>query len=57
MIGDPNGATLEQGEALLEALGTQWANAIGEVHRMQWLVREAATWGRGQYCGDIQSRT
>lgn len=56
VIGDPRGATRQEGEALLEALSTQWANAIGEVHRMRWLVRTAATWGREQYRGDIQSR-
>jgi len=55
VIGDPRGATLEQGRALLEQLGTSWATAIGEVHRMEWPIREATTWGRGQFHGDIQT--
>jgi len=55
VIGDPRGATLEQGRALLEQLGTSWATAIGEVHRMKWPIREATTWGRGQFHGDIQT--
>ena len=57
VIGDPRGATLEQGEGLLEQLGTQWAKAIGEVHRMDWPVREGVTWARSQYTGHIESRT
>ena len=56
VIGDPRGATLEQGEALLEQLGTQWAKAIGEVYRMDWPVREAVSWARSQYTGHIESR-
>jgi creatinine amidohydrolase len=55
VIGDPTGATLEQGLALLDQLGASWAAAIGEVHRMRWPERPAATWGRGQFRGDIQS--
>ncbi|RKP57628.1 creatininase family protein [Pararobbsia silviterrae] len=56
VIGDPRGATPAQGEQLLDQLSTQWANAIGEVHRMNWPVREVATWGRGHYTGHIESR-
>ncbi|MNN98215.1 hypothetical protein D3C81_2175530 [compost metagenome] len=56
MIGDPTPATLEQGQMLLDQLGSQWAKAIGEVHRMQWLTRPQATWGRSQYSGHIQSQ-
>jgi creatinine amidohydrolase len=55
VIGDPTGATREQGLALLDQLGTSWATAIGEVHRMRWPERQAATWGRSQFHGDIQS--
>jgi creatinine amidohydrolase len=56
VIGDPRPATLEQGVQLLDQLSTQWANAIGEVHRMSWPVREATSWGRSQYTGHIESR-
>jgi creatinine amidohydrolase len=56
VIGDPTPATLEQGQMLLDQLGSQWAKAIGEVHRMQWLTRPQATWGRSQYSGHIQSQ-
>jgi creatinine amidohydrolase len=55
VIGDPTGATVEQGRALLDQLGRSWATAIGEVHRMRWPERRATTWGRGQFHGDIQS--
>lgn len=55
VIGDPLGATPEQGRQLLDALATQWAKAIGEVHRMDWPKREEVTWGRSQYQGHIQS--
>jgi len=41
VIGDPTGATREQGLALLDQLGTSWARAIGEVYRMKWPVRQA----------------
>jgi creatinine amidohydrolase len=56
VIGDPMGATPEQGFALLEQLGASWATAVGEVHRMHWPKRQSTTWGRGQYCGDIQTQ-
>lgn len=56
VIGDPTGATLAQGQALLQQLGEQWAQAIGEVHRMQWLTRSATSWGRGHYQGHIQTQ-
>lgn len=57
VIGDPTGATLEQGFALLEQLATSWATAIEEVHRMRWPQRHAKTWGRGQFQGDIERRS
>jgi creatinine amidohydrolase len=55
VIGDPTGATLEEGLALLDQLGTSWATAIGEVHRMRWPHRTATTWDRARFDGDIQS--
>ncbi|WP_321817688.1 MULTISPECIES: creatininase family protein [unclassified Paraburkholderia] len=57
VIGDPRGATREQGELLLEQLSTSWAKAIGEVHRMRWPERDAQTWARQQFRGDVQGRT
>ena len=56
VIGDPTGATRTQGLALLEQLGNSWAMAIGEVHRMKWPHRQATTWDRARFRGDIQSR-
>jgi creatinine amidohydrolase len=55
VIGDPTGATLEEGLALLDQLGSSWAAAIREVHRMRWPHRQATTWDRGRFYGDIQS--
>jgi creatinine amidohydrolase len=54
VIGDPTGAELEHGLALLNQLGTSWAAVIGEVYRMRWANRQAMTWGRGQFQGHIQ---
>ena len=54
VIGDPLPATPEQGAAILDSLATGWAEAIGELHRLRWVVREEATWGRGQHEGHIQ---
>lgn len=56
VIGNPTGATLAQGQALLEQLGSSWAQAITEVHQAQWLTRTETTWGRGQHTGHIQSQ-
>jgi creatinine amidohydrolase len=56
VIGDPLGATLHQGLALLDQLATSWAAAIGEVHRMRWPHRQMTTWDRARFHGDIQSR-
>ncbi len=54
VIGDPTQATLELGETLLEQLGTQWANAITEIHQAQWIQRSEPSWGKGHYNGFIQ---
>lgn len=56
VIGDPTGATPEQGAQLLEQLSSQWAQAITEVHRACWIEREEMTWGRSQFSGHIESR-
>lgn len=54
VIGDPTGAELEQGVALVDQLAASWATVIGEVYRMRWATRQATTWGRGQFQGHIQ---
>lgn len=56
VIGDPTGATPEQGASLLEDLSRGWAQAITEVHEARWVERDVTTWGRGQYDGHIESR-
>lgn len=53
VIGDPTGATREQGEQILASLVESWAKAIEEVHRMRWVERDAQSWGTSQYAGDI----
>lgn len=53
VIGDPSGATREQGDQILASLAESWAKAIEEVHRMRWLERDAQSWGTSQYGGDI----
>ena len=57
VIGNPTGATPEQGAQLLEQLSSQWAQAITEVHQARWVEREVDTWGRSQYRGHIESRS
>lgn len=54
VIGDPTTATREQGEAILDSLANSWVQAITELHAMQWVVREQATWERGHHTGHIQ---
>ena len=54
VIGDPLPATPEQGAAILDSLAAGWSEAIGELHRLRWVVREEVTWGRGQHDGHIQ---
>lgn len=53
VIGDPTGATREQGEKILASLAESWAKAIEEVHRMRWIERDAQSWGTSQYTGHI----
>lgn len=55
VIGDPLPATREQGEAILDSLAASWAQAIAELHALQWAPREEATWGRGHQTGHVQS--
>ncbi len=53
VIGDPTGATREQGEQILASLAESWAKAIEEVHRMRWVERDVQSWGTSQYTGHI----
>ena len=53
VIGDPLPATREQGEAILASLAASWAEAITDLYRLRWPVRDEATWGRAQHTGDI----
>ncbi len=55
VIGDPTPATLEQGQGLLESLAVSWAQAISEIHRMEWVVRHEPSWGKHHWNGFVQS--
>ena len=55
VIGDPTGATPEQGHQLLEDLSDSWAKAITEVHKARWIERNEQSWGRSQFSGHIQT--
>ena len=55
IIGDPLGATPEQGHAILDSLSTSWAQAITELHQLEWAPREQSTWGKMHQNGYIQS--
>ena len=54
VIGDPTGATREQGEDILETLAGSWVEAITDLFRMRWIVREEPAWGHGHQTGHIQ---
>jgi len=56
VIGDPLPATAEQGQAILDSLADSWAQAITELHTLQWASRGEATWGRAQHHGDVQAQ-
>lgn len=55
VIGDPAGASVEQGEQILDSLADSWAQAISEIYHMQWVVRSAPTWGKQHWHGFVQS--
>ncbi|NBS46501.1 MAG: creatininase family protein, partial [Betaproteobacteria bacterium] len=40
----------------LDSLADSWAQAITELHTLQWASREEATWGRAQHQGDVQAQ-
>ena len=54
IIGDPLPATREQGLEILETLSDSWVQAITDLHRMQWLQREEASWGHVHQTGHIE---
>ena len=56
VIGDPTGATPEQGFQILQELGSGWAQVITEIHQAQWVKRSETTWGRGHYSGYVHSQ-
>jgi creatinine amidohydrolase len=54
VIGDPFGATPEQGQDILNTLAASWVQAITDLYEMQWVVRESESWGYGHQGGHIQ---
>lgn len=55
VIGDPLPATPEHGQAILNSLAHSWAQAITELHTLQWLTRPEATWGRSHHGGHVEA--
>jgi creatinine amidohydrolase len=55
IIGDPNGATREQGLDILDTLSDSWAEAITDLFRMTWVVRDVPSWGAGNQQGHIET--
>jgi creatinine amidohydrolase len=56
IIGDPLPATPEQGHAILQSLADSWARGITELHALKWVERDAPTWGRVHWIGDVAPR-
>ncbi|WP_348550238.1 creatininase family protein [Acidithiobacillus sp.] len=54
VIGDPRHASAEQGRALLSDLTRSWATGICEFYELRWSVRKMQSWGRNNFCGDVQ---
>lgn len=55
VIGDPLGATPEQGAEILQTLAASWAQAITDLFVMRWVVRDAPSWGHAHQHGHIES--
>lgn len=55
IVGDPTPATAEQGHAILQSLAQSWAQAIQEIHAMQWQVRPESTWAKAHFQGHIET--
>ena len=56
VIGDPMGATREQGLDILDTLANSWVQAITDLYSMRWVEREVASWGYGHQQGHIQQQ-
>ena len=54
VIGDPMGATREQGLDILDTLSASWVQAITDLFRMRWVERDVASWGHVHQQGHIQ---
>ena len=54
VIGDPFGATAEQGHDILNTLADSWVEALTDLFHMQWVTRDVESWGYGQQHGHIQ---
>ena len=55
IIGDPLGATREQGLHILETLSASWVQALTDLFHMRWLVRDEASWGHVHQTGHIET--
>lgn len=55
VIGDPLGATREQGLEILDTLSDSWVQAITDLFHMQWVVRDVPSWGHVHQHGHIES--
>ena len=55
VIGDPLGATPEQGAEILETLSDSWVQAITDLFHLKWVEREVASWGHGHQQGHIET--
>jgi creatinine amidohydrolase len=54
VIGDPLQATPEQGLDILDTLSASWVQAITDLFHMQWVVRDAPSWGHSNQHGHIE---
>ena len=55
IIGDPLGATREQGLHILDTLSSSWVEALTDLFHMRWLVRDEASWGHVHQTGHIET--
>ena len=54
VIGDPFNATPAQGKEILDTLADSWVQALTDLFQMQWVVRDAPSWGYGHQQGHIE---
>ena len=55
VIGDPRGATREQGLHILDTLSDSWVQAITDLFHMRWVERDVDSWGQGHQQGHVES--